>query len=243
MRFLLSVECMDENAAGTSASTPGLRAAGCAILLPSSSAAPLAIVLEHFDVPSSITVRMPEPRRFTRLRRGALAYGLPESFAEEAGDGFPDSRDLVVAESGHYEADFDRATLLFGSIDTLAYLPRSGGGGFHDTVSIPVSSPIEPTRAVFRLARAGRLVRYELVGCVPDDVWICPICGRACEAQEPHTAAHGAPGHLRAGRRDGPLANDTQPIPTRVDDPNSPAFVQRHRQLAAQIDQFGAGMR
>jgi hypothetical protein len=228
---------MDEDGSGTGAFESRLVATGFAMLVSSNSAPPLAVVLETSEVPPACVVHDAHRNlTFSRLRRGALAYGLPEAFTEAGGYGDSDNS-LVVSAKTHRRSSFERATNIFGAVDTVVYLPVSASGQPYSELSIPVASPLHPTRAIFRLDGSfGAAPHYCFVDSEIDDVWLCPICGRACAEREPHGASHGVPGHYRAGGSGATAANDVHPVSTRFDDPNSPAFVERHRQLAMNID-------
>jgi hypothetical protein len=199
-----------------------LHVAGIALLVPHASTAPIAVALSEPHAPGFIRAELDvHPASFTRLRRGSLAYGLLETYVE-VDDNAHDSREEhgIVSPQTHYEARLEHSAELFGSPDTVAFIPRPPAGEEFDQISIPVPAPGHPSRVLYRMgAAAGANHHYLLAGVVEDEVWICPVCARPCVTQELHTAAHGVPGNLFASTANPHLLDEVHGRPGRIDDP------------------------
>jgi hypothetical protein len=200
-----------------------LRIAGVALLVPRASTAPLAIALVESEIPPLICAALDaRPATFARLRRGSLAYGLLEPFAEvEDGLLRVDDDCFTVSRDTHYESRLEHSVELFGSPDTVAFLPVQESGAPFERVSIPLQSPGRPTRVLYEI-HDGKPTNpaYRLIETVPDDVWICPVCGRPCVKKEPHTAAHGMPGNIFASTQNPRLLDELHGRARRIDDPH-----------------------
>jgi hypothetical protein len=153
------------------------------------------------------------------MRNGALAYGLPEPFTETTEP--PRGDEFGVSEQTHYRAEIDKSAMIFGAMDTKLHLPFNDNGDAHRLVSIPMSTPSGPVRCMFELEHTDRIARrYRFSGETGDAVWLCPVCGRACDAPEPHTARHGVPGHLLVGDGSSDYASNVVGRSPRIDDPS-----------------------
>jgi hypothetical protein len=200
-----------------------LRIAGVALLIPRASTAPLAIALVESDIPPIICAALDaRPAMFARLRRGSLAYGLLEPFAEvDDGTQPVDDNCFTVSRDTHYESRLEHSVELFGSPDTVAFLPVQESGAPFERVSIPLQSPGRPTRVLYQIDDGKPLnPAYRLVKTLPDDVWICPTCGRPCVKKEPHTAMHGMPGNIFASTQNPRLLDELHGRSRRIDDPH-----------------------
>jgi hypothetical protein len=157
---------------------------------------------------------------FRRLREGPLAYGLLEPFAPVTTDPVEPLQQITVRT--HYRAFVDTAAAVFGALDTQVHLPWRSDGRPWRAFSAPVGMPGKRLRARFELdADASTPNSYLFSGEEEDGSWTCPVCGRVCPTKEPHTAAHGIPGHLFAAEGRFSYPSDVLDITRPVDNPNT----------------------
>lgn len=156
------------------------------------------------DAPSFVVLGDDTEEGFARLRRGAIAYGMPETYRSLPRDmvNDNDARVLHVRDDGFSPAFVDRSGSLFGAAAEKLMVPRDRSGRPFARVRIPIPSLERPAFVEFSIApgNAADGLRYTLTGEARErDGYICRYCGKLCEHPEPHTAAHGVAGHARAG--------------------------------------------
>lgn len=184
-----------------------LDAAGALLLVSADSGSQVLVLLADPVVPTRIRLDLQGVvSTFLRIRRGPLAHGLLEVYRECADVDAADVPACAVSEHTHelvWTADAGR---LFGSGDTALLLPAAERGEWA-VVSIPSGAIGAARRCMLR--RTDDTV-FSLVDEVDDEGWICPTCGRLSPNPEPHTSAHGVPGHLRAGSLPGERLDRTR---------------------------------
>jgi hypothetical protein len=112
-----------------------------------------------------------------------------------------DDHALLVVGAGFRYAQVDRSGSLFGTTDEKILMPLDPDGRPYDRVRIPIPSLDRPAYLEFELVvDSPRTADYRLVGDARfGEGYICTYCGKLCQQKEPHTAAHGVGGHVRAG--------------------------------------------
>ena len=195
-------------------------AKGVAVLMPADSSAEVAVILQVEDAPAGIVLEIfGSEQLYVRMRNGALVFGLVEPYRQRESSSRLERGPAVLTTDDHYVARFADSTTLFGAQDTVVVMPYDESGRPHPLVSIPMASLQRPRRAVFRLDENGGADErvYTLVGeSELDEGYTCPVCGKYCEKPEPHTSAHGVPGHYSAGARPGRVEDDVRSQPYAV---------------------------
>jgi len=175
------------------------RATGVAVLSESDGYAETAVLLFTYAAPDSIVMNWKDrgARGYRRLRRGALAHGMPESYADDqraARD--PDAFDI----SGHRALSITGGRPTFAASDVIVLVP-----GELDRIRelrVPVSSAEEPLEAVYVAESDDGAFRYDRTVRI-DGAETCPVCGKLMRTGGVHEASHGVPGHRLAGTRTG----------------------------------------
>ncbi|MHB1235032.1 MAG: hypothetical protein ACYCZK_05080 [Microbacteriaceae bacterium] len=213
----------EQFSAGSAAEGASLEATCIALLIPSDSRAEAVVVLDGGVAPQQIVVKTFGPSQsFSRIRQGAIVHGMAEPFSQSRYFGGASVGPMeIITLDRYYSAHFEKASSLFGSVDTAVFLPRDANGRVRSRVSIPVPSLERPARVNFELVDSSAVTcTYALDGePLFGTGFICPVCGKACETPEPHTAQHGLPGHVRAGFIPGESQDETRGFPHRLDDP------------------------
>jgi hypothetical protein len=179
---------------------PGVaRATGVAVLTESDGYAETAVLLFAPSAPDSIVMNWQDrgARGYRRLRRGALAHGMPESYADDqraARD--PEAFDI----SGHRALSVTGGRPTFAASDVIVLVP--GELDRLREVRVPVSSAEEPLEAVYVAESDDGTFRYERTARI-EGAETCAVCGRLMRAGGVHEASHGVPGHRLAGTRAG----------------------------------------
>ncbi|WP_285114940.1 hypothetical protein [Leifsonia sp. fls2-241-R2A-40a] len=178
-----------------------------------------AIVLRTPEAPPFVVMGDDTEEGFSRLRRGAIAYGVPELYQALPRDMLRTGHILHVRDD-HRPARVDKAGSIFGPAPEKLWVPLGDDGRPFASMRIPIPSLERPAYVEFALDRDGDVLEYRLVGEARlGDGYICPYCGKLCPQKEPHTAAHGVAGHTHAGvaagqDQDGP-APETGPLEVR----------------------------
>ncbi|GAA2072907.1 hypothetical protein GCM10009840_02280 [Pseudolysinimonas kribbensis] len=186
-------------------------ATGVALLMPADSAPELAVLLGDTRAPDGVVVALRGHRlSFVRMRHGPLAHGVVEPYRQREVWDQGLSGTLEITEHTHGVARLGDAGRLFGSGDVTVLIPRDAEGGMHRELTIP-SGPIGRARRMLMRRGDGDIDPvYEVVEELEDPGWVCRICGRLSPDPEPHTSAHGVPGHLRAGALPGEPLDETR---------------------------------
>ena len=168
-----------------------------------------SVVIDAPTAPPFVVLGNDTEEAFARLRRGAIAYGMPETYQALPRDMVSDDRALLRVGSGFRYAQVDRSGSLFGTTDEKILMPLDREGRPYDRVRIPIPSLDRPAYLEFELVvDSPRTADYRLSGEARfGDGYICTYCGKLCQQKEPHTAAHGVGGHVRAGAVAGPDAD------------------------------------
>lgn len=176
------------------------------LLISEGPAGGTSVVIGSPTAPSFVVLGNDTEEAFARLRRGAIAYGMPETYQALPRDMVSDDRALLQVGSGFRYAQVDRSGSLFGTTDEKILIPLDEEGRPYDRVRIPIPSLDRPAYLEFELVvDSPRTADYRLLGEARfGDGYICPYCGKLCAQKEPHTAAHGVGGHVRAGVIPGP---------------------------------------
>jgi hypothetical protein len=187
-------------------------ARGVALLMPADSSAEVAVVLQVDDVPAGIVLDIfGSSQLFVRMRHGALVHGLTEPYRQRETSNELERGPAVLTSDDHYVARLRQAATLFGAQDTVVLLPFGADRAPHRRLSIPMTSATRPRRALFELVDGEGEPCYDFIEeLAADAAFVCPVCGKYCETNEPHTALHGVPGHYRAGTRPGRPGDDTR---------------------------------
>ncbi|WP_348789423.1 hypothetical protein [Leifsonia sp. NPDC080035] len=181
-----------------------------------------AIVLRRPEAPSFVVMGDDTEEGFARLRRGAIAYGVQEMYKALPRDMIRGGHTLHVRED-HRPARVDKAGSLLGPGPEKLWVPLDDDGEPFERMRLPIPSLERPAYLEFELVSGDGLLEYRLDGGARfGEGFICTYCGKLCERKEPHTAAHGVAGHIRAGIPAGqdqdephsrvPLPPDTGPI-------------------------------
>ncbi len=177
-----------------------LTASAVLLLVSDGPAGGTSVVIDAPHAPSFVVLGNDTEEAFARLRRGAIAYGMPETYQALPRDMVGEEGMLHVG-SGFRYAQVDRSGSLFGTTDEKILMPLDPEGAPYDRVRIPIPSLDRPAYLEFELVvDSPRTADYRLLGDAHfGDGYICTYCGKLCAQKEPHTAAHGVSGHLRAG--------------------------------------------
>ncbi len=188
------------------------QARGVALLMPADSSAEVAVILQVDDLPAGIVLDIfGSSQLFVRMRNGALVHGLIEPYRQRETSNELERGPAILTSDDHYSARMRQASTLFGAQDTVLLVPFATDGEPHRALSIPMTSVEHPRRAIFELVDGEGEPCYDFVReSEAASAFICPVCGKYCEAEEPHTALHGVPGHYRAGTRPGRPGDDTR---------------------------------
>lgn len=158
-----------------------------------------AIVLRRQEAPPFVVMGDDSAEGFSRLRRGAIAYGVPELYQALPRDMIREGHILHVRED-HAPARVDKAGSVFGPAPEKLWVPLNDDSLPFERMRVPIPSLERPAFVEFVLEGAGDVLDYRLDGeARMGDGYICPYCGKLCPQKEPHTAAHGVAGHTHAG--------------------------------------------
>ena len=169
-----------------------------------------AIVLRRPEAPPFVVMGDDSEEGFSRLRRGTIAYGVPESYQALPRDMIRAGHILHVRED-HRPARVDKAGSIFGPSPEKLWVPLDDQGRPFERIRVPIPSLELPAYVEFALAGDGDVLEYHLNGQARfGEGYICPYCGKLCPKKEPHTAAHGVAGHTHAGV---PAGQEHEPPP------------------------------
>jgi len=158
-----------------------------------------AIVLRRAEAPPFIVMGDDSEEGFSRLRRGTIAYGVPESYQALPRDMIRAGHILHVRDD-HRAARVDKAGSIFGPAPEKLWVPLDDDRRPFERMRVPIPSLERPAFVEFTLERDGEVLEYRLHGEAQlGDGYICSYCGKLCPQKEPHTAAHGVAGHTHAG--------------------------------------------
>ena len=158
-----------------------------------------AIVSRRPEAPPFVVMGDDSEEGFSRLRRGTIAYGVPESYQALPRDMIRAGHILHVRDD-HRPARVDKVGSIFGPSPEKLWVPLDDGGRPFVSMRVPIPSLEQPAFVEFALESDGDVLEYRLNGEAQlGDGYICPYCGRLCAQKEPHTAAHGVAGHTHAG--------------------------------------------
>jgi len=169
-----------------------------------------AIVLRRPESPPFVIMGDDSEEGFSRLRRGTIAYGVPELYQALPRDMIRAGHILHVRDD-HRRARVDKAGSLFGPAPDKLWVPLDDDGNPFERMRVPIPSLERPAFVEFALDGDGDVLEYRLDGEARfGDGYICSYCGRLCAQKEPHTAAHGVAGHTHAGV---PAGQEQEPPP------------------------------
>lgn len=158
-----------------------------------------AIVLRTSEAPPFVVMGDDSEEGFSRLRRGTIAYGVPELYQALPRDMIRAGHILHVRDD-HRPARVDRAGSIFGPTPEKLWVPLDDEGEPFAAMRVPIPSLERPAFVEFVLEANGDVLEYRLNGeARMGDGYICSYCGKLCAQKEPHTAAHGVAGHTHAG--------------------------------------------
>ncbi|HEY8281574.1 MAG TPA: hypothetical protein VIG28_03750 [Leifsonia sp.] len=192
-----------------------LEASAILLLVSDGPAGGTSVVIDTPTAPPFVVLGNDTEEAFARLRRGAIAYGMPETYQALPRDMVSDDHALLVVGAGFRYAQVDRSGSLFGTTDEKILMPLDPDGRPYDRVRIPIPSLDRPAYLEFELVvDSPRTADYRLAGDARfGEGYICTYCGKLCPQKEPHTAAHGVGGHVRAGAV--PAGDESQDANTR----------------------------
>ena len=175
-----------------------------------------AIVLRRPEAPPFIVMGDDTEEGFARLRRGTIAYGIPESYQALPRDMIRAGHILHVRDD-HQPARVDKAGSIFGPEPDKLWVPLDDERRPFARMQVPIPSLERPAFVEFVLIGGDEVLEYRLDGEARlGDGYICSYCGKLCPRKEPHTAAHGVAGHthagVTAGQDDGGPAPQTGPL-------------------------------
>lgn len=180
-----------------------------------------AIILRRPEAPPFVVMGDDTEEGFSRLRRGAIAYGVPELYQALPRDMLRAGHILHV-RGDHRPARVDKAGSIFGPNPEKLWLPLDDDGRPFRRMRVPIPSLQRPAFVEFALHGDGDgdVLEYRLDGEAQlGEGYICSYCGKLCPRKEPHTAAHGVAGHthagVAAGQDDGGPAPQTGPLELR----------------------------
>lgn len=169
-----------------------------------------AIVLRRPESPPFVIMGDDSEEGFSRLRRGTIAYGVPELYQALPRDMIRAGHILHVRDD-HRPARVDRAGSIFGPAPEKLWVPLDDDGEPFERMRVPIPSLERPAFVEFALHGDEGVLEYRLEGEARfGDGYICSYCGKLCAQKEPHTAAHGVAGHTHAGV---PAGQDQEPSP------------------------------
>ncbi|MFC4243656.1 hypothetical protein ACFOYW_09750 [Gryllotalpicola reticulitermitis] len=177
-----------------------MRATGVAVLSESDGSAETAVLLFTEVAPDAIIMDWKDrgARGYRRLRRGALAHGMPEPYADDQ-RALRDPAALDI--SRHRALSITGGRPTFAASDVIVLVPADADR--LREIRVPVSSAEKPLEAVYLSASADiDTFQYERTARV-EDAETCPVCGKLMRAGGVHEASHGVPGHRLAGTRAG----------------------------------------
>ena len=158
-----------------------------------------AIVLRRPEAPPFVVMGDDSEEGFSRLRRGTIAYGVPELYQALPRDMIRAGHILHVRDD-HRPARVDKAGSIFGPFPEKLWVPLDDDGEPFGAMRVPIPSLERPAFVEFVLEASGDVLEYRLNGEARiGDGYICSYCGKLCAQKEPHTAAHGVAGHTHAG--------------------------------------------
>lgn len=197
---------------------PGaVRATGVAVLSESDGYAETAVLLFTDSAPESIIMNWKDrgARGYRRLRRGALAHGMPESYADDQRAlRDPDALDI----SSHRALSVAGGRPTFAASDVIVLVP--GDLERIREVRVPVSSAEEPLEAVYVAVSPDEgQFHYDRTARI-EGAETCPACGKLMRAGGVHESSHGVPGHRLAGTRAGDERAEHASHQPRLDDPS-----------------------
>lgn len=179
---------------------PGaVRATGVAVLSESDGYAETAVLLFTYSAPDSIVMNWKDrgARGYRRLRRGALAHGMPESYTDDQRAlRDPDALDI----SDHRALSVTGGRPTFAASDVIVLVP--GHLQRLREVRVPLSSAEAPLEAVYVATSDDGAFRYDRTARI-EGAETCPVCGKLMTEGGVHEASHGVPGHRLAGTRPG----------------------------------------
>jgi len=157
------------------------------------------IVLRSSEAPPFVVMGDDSEEGFSRLRRGTIAYGVPELYQALPRDMIRAGHILHVRDD-HRPARVDKAGSIFGASPEKLWVPLDDDGEPFAAMRVPIPSLERPAFVEFVLDADGDVLEYRLNGGARTGAgYICSYCGRLCPQKEPHTAAHGVAGHTHAG--------------------------------------------
>lgn len=193
------------------------QATGVAVLTESDGYAETAVLLFTDHAPDSIVMNWNDrgARGYRRLRRGALAHGMPESYADDQ-RALRDPSALDI--TSHRALSITGGRPTFAASDVIVLVPPELEHSRE--LRVPVSSAEAPLEAVYVATSAdeGRF-RYDRTEPI-EGADTCPVCGRLMRAGGVHEASHGVPGHSLAGSRAGEANAERAAHQPRLDDPS-----------------------
>jgi len=177
-----------------------------------------AIILRRPEAPPFVVMGDDTEEGFSRLRRGAIAYGVAELYQAMRRDMLRAGHILHV-RGDHRPARVDKAGSIFGPKPEKLWVPLDDDGRPFGRMRVPIPSLQRPAFVEFALhgEGGGDVLEYRLDGEARfGEGYICSYCGKLCPRREPHTAAHGVAGHthagVTAGQDDGGPAPQTGPL-------------------------------
>jgi hypothetical protein len=201
-----------------------LIATGVLLLVSDGPAGGTAVVIATPSAPTFVVLGDDTEEGFARLRAGAIAYGMPETYRALPRDMVrDDERGLVVRDDRYRHILLDRTGSLFGATAEKVVAPVSADDRPFDRLRIPIPSLERPAYVEYSFAGdSDGGLQYRLSGeAVLGDGYICVYCGKLCEHPEPHTAAHGLAGHPRTGALAGEEEDVVHGYPHEPVDPTS----------------------
>lgn len=158
-----------------------------------------AVVLRLPEAPPFVVMGDDSAEGFSRLRRGTIAYGVPESYQAIPRDMIRAGHILHVRDD-HRPARVDKAGSIFGPSPEKLWVPLDDDGAPFERMRVPIPSLERPAFLEFALVDGEGVLEYRLDGEAQfGEGYICSYCGKLCPQKEPHTAAHGVAGHTHAG--------------------------------------------
>ncbi|WP_431219422.1 hypothetical protein [Leifsonia xyli] len=158
-----------------------------------------AILLRRPEAPPFVVMGDDSEEGFSRLRRGTIAYGVPEMYQALPRDMIRAGHILHV-RGDHRPARVDKAGSIFGPNPEKLWVPLDDEGRPFERMRVPIPSLERPAFVEFALESLDEVLEYRLHGEAQlGDGYICSYCGKLCPQKEPHTAAHGVAGHTHAG--------------------------------------------
>ncbi len=186
-------------ASGPTAGASVVEATAVLQLISDSPSGGSVIVLRRPEAPPFVVMGDDSEEGFSRLRRGTIAYGVPELYQALPRDMIRAGHILHVRDD-HRPARVDKAGSIFGPDPEKLWVPLDDDGAPFAAMRVPIPSLERPAFVEFTLEADGGMLEYRLNGKARmGDGYICSYCGKLCPRKEPHTAAHGVAGHTHAG--------------------------------------------